>query len=64
MDNVTHRGGIEKVEWDASFLYPAGARWVSVPEPLTSWGRTVIGSGEELRQNLLSLLPHGHGASP
>jgi hypothetical protein len=63
MENVTHRGGAGDVEWDAYFLYPAGARWVSVPEPLTSWGRTVVESGEELRQNLLSLLSHGHGAS-
>ncbi len=64
MENVTHRGRTGEVEWDAYFLYPAEARWVSVPTPLTSWGRTVLGSGEALRQNLLSLLSPGHGLSP
>ena len=57
---VTHgqrKGGIE---WDASFVYPAGARWDSVPAPLSHWGRTVYGDREGLRQALLPLL----GASP
>jgi hypothetical protein len=61
MDNVTHRRP-GKVEWDAYFLYPAAARWGAVPTPLTSWGRTVVASGPQLRQDLLSLLSQVHGA--
>jgi len=58
---VTHgqREGKE-IEWDASFVYPAGARWDSVPAPLIHWGSTVFDDREELRHALLPLL----GAKP
>jgi hypothetical protein len=62
MKNVTHRAGAEKIEWDAYFLYPAGAKWAALPQPLTSWGRPVLQTGGELRQNLLPLLSPIPGA--
>jgi hypothetical protein len=65
MKNVTHRVRAEKkIEWDAYFLYAAGAKWASVPEPLTSWGRPVLETGGELRQNLLPLLSPIPGGAP
>ncbi len=55
MQRVTRRSD-EDVEWDAYFLYPAGATWLDVPQPLISWGRSVLRTREALRDHLLPLL--------
>ena len=45
--NVTHKGS-EHVEWDAFFLYDAGATWTEKgPTPLLSWGRTIVAAREK-----------------
>jgi hypothetical protein len=45
------------VEWDAYFLYGPEAEWgEDGPGPPVSWGRTVIGSGEQQKAHLLGLL--------
>jgi hypothetical protein len=59
---VTHAQ--RKVEWDAYFVYPAGARWDSVPAPLSHWGRTVYGDREGLRHALLPLLGKRSRSTP
>jgi len=44
------------VEWDAWFLYGADAAWEAGPAPLIDWGRTIVGTREELRTKTLELL--------
>ena len=46
----------EWVEWDAFFVYPACATWTESAARPRSWGRTVIGRREELRDALAPLL--------
>jgi len=53
--HVTRREGAD-VEWDGYCVYPASARWESVPSPLLRWGRTVLGDREGLQGALLPLL--------
>jgi hypothetical protein len=38
------------VEWDAWFLYDAGATWDDGPAPLIDWGRTIVATRDELRR--------------
>lgn len=42
------------IEWDAYFLYGSDAIWDDKPE-MISWGRTIVATREELRENLTSL---------
>ena len=53
--NVT-RGGDDHVEWDAYFLYGSDAVWAERPEPMLSWGRTIVGTREQLRAAITPLL--------
>jgi hypothetical protein len=39
-----------KIIWDAYYLYGSEAEWGNIPQPLISWGRTIM----EQRQELLS----------
>jgi len=55
LDHLTHREGA-KIEWDADFLFPPGARWNGVPAPLLHYGRPVRDDEDELRLALLPLL--------
>ena len=58
--NVT-RGGDGHIEWDAYFLYGSDAVWGEQPEPLLSWGRTIVGTREQLRSAITPLLRDGRG---
>ena len=45
-----------EVAWDIYVLFGPDARWNVSPEPLISWGETVIDARERLRRDFLSLL--------
>lgn len=51
----------ERVEWDAYFLYGPDAVWDEDPPEHISWGRTIIGSREELSRNFRDLVRPQHG---
>lgn len=42
--------------WDVYYLFGPSARWTSVPEPLVSTGRTIIGQSSELEKAITPLL--------
>jgi hypothetical protein len=44
------------IVWDAYFLYGPEAEWKVKPEPLISWGATVVDEFQTLEENLLALL--------
>ena len=44
------------IVWDAYFLYGPDAQWNAKPEPLLSFGATVIDEYETLEKNLAPLL--------
>jgi len=48
-ENITPDYG-GKIMWDAYYLYGSEAEWYKIPQPLISWGRTIM----EKRQELLS----------
>jgi len=43
------------VQWDAFYLFDAGAEWNNLPEPLLAGGRPVIVQQEELSKGLAKL---------
>ena len=60
---VTHRDRQgAKIEWDAAFVYPPGARWDTVPAPLLHWGHPVIADRQALERALLPFLGTPPGA--
>jgi len=44
------------IVWDAYFLYGLDAEWKAKPEPLVSWGSTVLDEYDTLERNLRPLL--------
>jgi len=44
------------IVWDAYFLYGPEAEWKTEPEPLVSWGATVLDEYHTLESNLVPLL--------
>jgi len=44
------------VVWDAYYLYPPEAQWLTKPEPLMSTGATVLDEFEKLKTDLLPVL--------
>ncbi len=44
------------IVWDAYFLYGPEAEWKVKPEPLISWGATVVDEYETLEKNMIPLL--------
>ena len=44
------------IMWDAYFLYGSDAQWNAKPEPLISFGATVLDEYETLEKNFLPLL--------
>ena len=44
------------IVWDAYFLYGPDAQWNAKPEPLISFGATVLDEFETLEKNLFLLL--------
>ena len=44
------------VVWDIYFLFGPEAQWETLPEPLLSWGRTVVDAREKLRRDFLAVL--------
>ena len=44
------------VAWDIYFLFGPDARWDALPDPLLSWGSTVVATREKLRRDFLALL--------
>ncbi len=49
------------VEWDAYFLYGASSEWkANGPTDQVSWGRTIIESRDQLKEDLFSVV----GAAP
>ena len=55
---VTQLGGHGegRVEWDAYFLYGPDAVWDEKPPQHVSWGRTIVGSREELNRHFDDLI--------
>jgi hypothetical protein len=53
-ETVTHRGN--GVEWDAFFLYGPEASWDAEPPEVATWGRTILGTKDRLREALRPLL--------
>ena len=45
------------IAWDTYFLYGPKAKWAEVPEPLVTFGRTVISKSANLEKSLGLLLP-------
>ncbi len=54
-----YAGDVEVV-WDIYFLFGPEARWEELPDPLLSWGNTVVGTREKLQRDFLALI----GGSP
>ena len=44
------------IAWDTYFLYGPDAKWDGVPEPLMTFGRTVISKSKNLEKSLSQLL--------
>jgi len=44
------------IVWDAYFLYGPDAEWTLTPEPLISWGATVLDEYHIIEKNMLPLL--------
>jgi len=44
------------IAWDTYFLYGPDAKWGDVPEPLVTFGRTLIGKSGNLEKSLRPLL--------
>lgn len=61
---VTRLGGDgdPRVEWDAYFLYGPDAVWGEEPPVHVSWGRTIVGSRDELKRQFDDVI-RGHTAS-
>ena len=57
-ENVTRIGepGDDRVEWDAYFLYGVGTTWDEQPPSHVSWGRTIVETREQLRNDLSDVL--------
>lgn len=45
-----------EVVWDIYFLFGPEAQWETLPDPLVSWGRTVVAAREKLRRDFLAVL--------
>jgi hypothetical protein len=53
-ENITpdYRG---KIIWDAYYLYGSEAEWRKIPEPVISWGRTIMDKRQELLSQIRTL---------
>ncbi len=61
--SVYREGG--PILWDAYLLFGTEATWEEQLEPLVSWGRTVIGTREQLKRDIEKLLtPARRGPFP
>ena len=50
--------------WDVYYLYGPSAKWASVPGPLISTGRTIIGQSSQLESAITPLLQGPSSGTP
>ncbi len=57
-DKVTRLGqpGEERIEWDAYFLYGPDTTWSNDPPEPISWGRTIVDTREQFREDFETLM--------
>lgn len=54
-EHVTRKNA-SVIEWDAFILFGPEAEWGdTIPQPVFSWGRTIVGSRKKLMEDFLEL---------